>query len=145
MQENDIETAATAAANAANMNPLRDLFDAPHFEPVENPREYPNRDGSRVTDIANVFLPLKGTNIVVSGGRIRLRQRSKTSPAYAELAFRAGVGLKPLDDAAASDLLDFRRWIAQQYAEHTKGAVTIGVSAAGIAIKASGWSSDEAE
>lgn len=137
----ELTEAERIAATAADSNPFRDLFEDPHFEPVENPRKYRNRDGSRVVNLANVQIPLKAANAVI-GGTIRLRWTGAKSKPTAEFSFKAG-GLRALDDAAQVRLLEYRRWIASQYAAHQKGTVTVGASAASVPINATGWTDDE--
>lgn len=123
-------------------NPIFALFADPHFEPIENAREYTNRDGSRVVGVANVAIPLRTSNIVTQG-TIRLRRVRKGAPAVAEFTFKAGA-FKPLDQAANTLLQEYRRHVAELYAKRQNGRIVVGVSAAAVQVSAD-WSDSDDE
>lgn len=139
---------AVAAALASELDPpanyFERLFEPPHFEPTENPRKYRNRDGSSSTTIASVILPLRGCHVAV-GGTISLQHsgRKGTAP-VAVFRFR-GSQFKPLDDAANTELVAYRRWIVGQFSAKKNGTVNVGLNASGVPIKVDGWTDEDDE
>lgn len=133
---------AASTATEPVKNFFRGIFDAPRFEPVDNPRKYPNADGSVSMAIANVLIPYRGVNVLALTATIRLRKQPKRSPVI-ELSFPRN-SLKGLDDAAVADLLDYRRWILTRYKDAKNGKITTG-AAGSLEVQADGFEDDDSE